>query len=238
MQPTDGVISEAWGLYKAHWRHLLLFSFVVYIAVALIGVLLVSTLTWLGVVLAALVSLVALFWLQASLVKAVEDIRDGRADLSLGETFSAAREHLGAVVVAGILAGLGVAVGLILLIVPGLILLTWWCVIIPAIVLENRSAGESFSRSRELVRGYGWNVFGVIVLVVLLLIGFQIVLSIILSPLAEWLESFVSQIVSGTLTAPFIAIVLTLLYFRLRAAKEAPAAPETPAEPTPPSTPA
>jgi hypothetical protein len=237
MQPTDGVISEAWGLYKAHWRHLLLFSFVVYIAVALIGVLLVSTLTWLGVVLAALVSLVALFWLQASLVKAVEDIRDGRADLSLGETFSAAREHLGAVVVAGILAGLGVAVGLILLIVPGLILLTWWCVIIPTIVLENRSAGESFSRSRELVRGYGWNVFGVIVLVVLLLIGFQIVLSIILSPLAEWLESFVSQIVSGTLTAPFIAIVLTLLYFRLRAAKETPAA-ETPAPPPPPATPA
>jgi hypothetical protein len=237
MQPTDGVISEAWGLYKAHWRHLLLFSFVVYIAVALIGVLLVSTLTWLGVVLAALVSLVALFWLQASLVKAVEDICDGRADLSLGETFSAAREHLGAVVVAGILAGLGVAVGLILLIVPGLILLTWWCVIIPAIVLENRSAGESFSRSRELVRGYGWNVFGVIVLVVLLLIGFQIVLSIILSPLAEWLESFVSQIVSGTLTAPFIAIVLTLLYFRLRAAKETPAA-ETPAPPPPPATPA
>jgi hypothetical protein len=237
MQPTDGVISEAWGLYKAHWRHLLLFSFVVYIAVALIGVLLVSTLTWLGVVLAALVSLVALFWLQASLVKAVEDIRDGRADLSLGETFSAAREHLGAVVVAGILAGLGVAVGLILLIVPGLVLLTWWCVIIPAIVLENRSAGESFSRSRELVRGYGWNVFGVIVLVVLLLIGFQIVLSIILSPLAEWLESFVSQIVSGTLTAPFIAIVLTLLYFRLRAAKETPAA-ETPAPPPPPATPA
>jgi hypothetical protein len=50
-------------------------------------------------------------------------------------------------------------------------------------------------------------------------------------------QSFVSQIVSGTLTAPFIAIVLTLLYFRLRAAKETSAAPETPAEPTPPSTP-
>ena len=234
MNPTSGVIKEAWGLYKAHWQHLLTFSLVVYVAVALIGALLAATLTWVGVILAALVSLVALFWLQASLVKAVDDVRDGRADLSLGETFSAARQHLGAVVVAGILAAIGITVGLILLIVPGLILLTWWCLIVPTIVLENRSAGDSFSRSRELVRGHGWSVFGVIVLVVLLLIGFQIVLSILLSPLADWLQSFVSQIVSGTLTAPFIAIVLTLLYFRLRDAKETTAPPPPAAEPPPP----
>jgi len=235
MNPTSGVIKEAWGLYKAHWQHLLTFSLVVYVAVALIGALLAATLTWVGVILAALVSLVALFWLQASLVKAVDDVRDGRADLSLGETFSAARQHLGAVVVAGILAAIGITVGLILLIVPGLILLTWWCLIVPTIVLENRSAGDSFSRSRELVRGHGWSVFGVIVLVVLLLIGFQIVLSILLSPLADWLQSFVSQIVSGTLTAPFIAIVLTLLYFRLRDAKETTAPPPPAAEPPPPA---
>jgi hypothetical protein len=241
MNPTSGVIKEAWGLYKAHWQHLLAFSFAVYVAVALIGALLAVTLTWLGVILAALVSLVALFWLQASLVKAVDDVRDGRADLSLGQTFSAAREHLGAVVVAGILAAIGITIGLILLIVPGLILLTWWCLIVPTIVLENRSAGESFSRSRELVRGYAWSVFGVILLVVLLLIGFQIVLSIILTPLADWLQTFVSNIVSGTLTAPFIAIVLTLLYFRLRDAKETPAPsppPEAPPPLPPPSTPA
>ena len=32
MSPTSGVISEAWNVYKAHWRHLLTFSFVVYAA--------------------------------------------------------------------------------------------------------------------------------------------------------------------------------------------------------------
>jgi len=220
------VIGEAWALYKAHWRHLLTFSFVVYVAVSVIGALLAAVLTWLGTIIALLLSLVALFWLQAALVKAVDDVRDGRADLSLGETFAAAREHLSAVLVAGVLAAIGIIVGLILVIVPGLVLMTWWAVIIPAIVLENRSAGESFSRSRDLVRGYGWGVFGVIVLMILLLIGFQIVLGLILSPLADWLQSFVAQIVSGTVTAPFIAVVLTLLYLRLRAAKEPAAAPE------------
>ena len=226
MSPTSGVIGEAWALYKAHWRHLLTFSFVVYVAVSVIGALLAAVLTWLGTIIALLLSLVALFWLQAALVKAVDDVRDGRADLSLGETFAAAREHLSAVLVAGILAAIGIIVGLIVVIVPGLVLMTWWAVIIPTIVLENRSAGESFSRSRELVRGYGWGVFGVIVLMILLLIGFQIVLGLILSPLADWLQSFVAQIVSGTVTAPFIAVVLTLLYLRLRAAKEPAAAPE------------
>lgn len=238
MNPTSGVISEAWGVYKAHWQHLLTFSFVVYAAVAVIGALLGAVLdVWLAALIMAVVSLFAFFWLQAALVKAVDDVRDGNADFSLSETFAQAQKHLAAVAVAAILAGLGIVIGLILLIVPGLVLLTWWCVIIPVIVLENKSAGESFSRSRELVRGFGWNVFGVIVLVVLLLIGFNIVLSIILTPLADWLQSFLSQFISGTLTAPFTATVLTLLYFRLRAAKETPA-PETPTPPPPPATPA
>jgi hypothetical protein len=232
MSPTSGVIGEGWQLYKAHWRHLITFSFLVYAAVAIIGALLTLALTWFGAILAAIISVIALFWLQAALVKAVDDVRDGRADLSLGDTFAQAREHLGSVAVAAILAVLGIIIGLILLIVPGLVLLTWWAVIIPVVVLENRSAGESFTRSRELVRGNGWGVFGVIVLMVLLLIGFDIVLKLILSPLADWLQSFISGVVSGTLTAPFIAIVLTLLYFRLRAAKE-PAA-EAPLSDMPP----
>lgn len=242
MSPTSGVIGEAWGIYKAHWRHLLPISFVTYLVVAVITALLAAILTWFGALLGALISLVAVFWLQAALVKAVEDLRDGRADLSLQETFDAAKPHLGSVLVAGILAALGIAIGLLLLIAPGLFLMTIWAVIIPVIVLENRSAGESFSRSRELVRGNGWGVFGVIVLTILLLIGFEIVLGLILTPFADWLRGFISNIVSGTLTAPFIAVVLTLLYFRLRAAKEPaqehvavtpPPTPTDPGEPPP-----
>jgi hypothetical protein len=242
VSPTSGVIGEAWGIYKAHWRHLLPISFVTYLVVAVITALLAAILTWFGALLGALISLVAVFWLQAALVKAVEDLRDGRADLSLQETFDAAKPHLGAVLVAGILAALGIAIGLLLLLAPGLFLMTIWAVIIPVIVLENKSAGESFSRSRELVRGNGWGVFGVILLTILLLIGFEIVLGLILTPFADWLRGFISNIVSGTLTAPFIAVVLTLLYFRLKAAKEPaqehvavtpPPTPTDPGEPPP-----
>jgi hypothetical protein len=223
MSPTQGVLGEAWGMYKAHWRHLLTIAFVVYVAVALISLVLVLLLTWVGAIIGAIVGLIGLFWVQGALVKAVDDVRDGRADLTLGQTFERVQPQLVAIIVAGILAGLGIFVGLILLIVPGLILLTWWVLIIPVIVLEEKRAGEAFSRSRELVRGYGWSVFGVIVLTILLVIAFNIVLGIVLLPAADWLRSLLSNVISGTLVTPFISVAWTLLYFRLRGAKEAPA---------------
>lgn len=230
MSPTDGVIREAWELYKTHWRHLLPISFVVYLSIAIVSALLTAALTWLGALIAAVISLVGLFWVQGALATAVEDVRDGRPDLSLGETFDRVRPQLAAIVVAGVLAAIGIVLGLLLLVVPGLVLLTWWVLIIPVIALERTSAGAAFGRSRELVRGYGWSVFGVIVLTVLILIGFGIALSIALTPFADWLRSFVSSVVAGTLTAPFIALVWTLLYLRLRDAKSQAAAPPPPAE--------
>jgi hypothetical protein len=229
MSPTDGVLSEAWGMYKAHWRHLLPIAFVVYAAVALISLLLTTILeNWIAGILGAVVSLVALFWVQGALVKAVDDVRDGRPDLTLGETFQRVRPQLGSIIVGGILAGIGILIGLVLLIVPGLVLLTWWVLIIPVIVLEERSAGEAFSRSRALVRGHGWGVFGVIVLTILIIIAFAIALGLVLLPFQDWLASFLSNVVSGTLVTPFIAVTWTLLYFRLRDAKE-PAEPAVPA---------
>jgi hypothetical protein len=226
--PTQGVIGEAWRLYRAHLGHLLSISFVVYLGVALLSLVLTALLTWVGAIIGAIVSIIALFWVQGALVEAVQDVMDGRADLSLGETFQRVRGRIPAIAVASILAGLGIAVGLILLIVPGLVLLTWWVLIIPVIVLEGTSAGEAFSRSRELVRGHGWSVFGVIVLTFLLLVAFSIVLSLVLTPVADWLQSFISNIVSGTLTAPFIAVVWTLLYHRLRGTAATPALPSPP----------
>jgi hypothetical protein len=227
MSPTEGVLREAWETYKAHWRHFATIAFAVYATVAVISLILALLLErWAAAILIGLVSLIATFWVQGALIKAVEDIRDGRADLSFSETLNRVRPHLAAIIVAGILAAIGVVIGLILLIVPGLLLLTWWVLIVPVIVLEGRSAGESFGRSRELVRGYGWNVFGVIVLTVLVLLGFRIVLDLVLFPLANELQSFLTELIVGTVATPFAVVAWTLLYYRLKGAKEPAAEPE------------
>ncbi|MGH3081228.1 MAG: glycerophosphoryl diester phosphodiesterase membrane domain-containing protein [Gaiellaceae bacterium] len=228
MNPTAGVLGEAWAMYKAHWRHLLPIALVVYVAVGLVSLLLALLLDrWAAGLLAALVSLIATFWLQGALVKAIDDVRDGRPDLSLGETFARVRPQLVAIIVAGVLAAIGVILGLILLIIPGLYLLTRWILIIPVIVLEGRTAGESFGRSWDLVRGFAWNVFGVIVLTILILIGFRIALEIILFPLSDEIQSLLTELIAGTLATPFAALAWTLLYFRLREAKEPAQAPAT-----------
>jgi hypothetical protein len=205
-------------MYRAHARHLLTIAFVIYVVAAAVEALLAWSLGWFGALLAGIVGIIAAFLLQAALVKAVEDVRDGRADLSLGDTVRAAWPSIGRVAVASILAGLAIGVGLILLLVPGLYLLTIWCLIVPVIVLENTGVGAAFARSRQLVRGYGWQVFGTLVLVFLLLIAADLVIAAALAALPDAARSVISGVVSGTLVSPFLALVLTLGYFRLRAA--------------------
>ncbi len=222
MSPT-AVLGEGWSLYKTHWRHLLPIAFVVYLLLSLFTLLLVLLLSWVGAIAAAFVSLAGTFWLQGALVTAIEDIRDGRADLSISETLSRVRPRMNALAIGGILASIGVTIGFILLIIPGLVLLTWWLLIVPVIMLEGRSATESFGRSRELVRGNGWNVFGLIVLTIVILIVAGIVLSIIFSFLPDEFGQYVSSVVSNTLLTPFVAAAWTLAYYHLRERQTVPA---------------
>ena len=150
-----------------------------------------------GVLIGAIISFAATYVVQASLIKAVQDVRDGRVDLDLSQTVRAAGPYILPVIGASILAGIGVTIGFILLIVPGFILLTYWCLIVPFIVLGGSGVFGSFGNSWRTVRGYAWRVFGTYVLVFLILIAFAIVLGFILILLPLWLRSFVNNLVTG-----------------------------------------
>ena len=214
------VIGNAWELYKAHWRHLLPVALIVYVLVSLLSLLLAVLLGWVGVAAGILIAIAGIFWLQGALVVAVDDIRDGRADLSLSDTLARVRPRLNTLTLAGLLAAIAVTIGLALLIVPGLILLTIWLVIVPAIMLEGHGVMSSFGRSRELVSGHGWNVFGVIVMTVLVLIAVGIGFGILEAAIDTAWASVVLDIASQTVTAPFVALAWTLTYYELRALKE------------------
>jgi hypothetical protein len=214
------VIGGGWDLFKRFWRHLVPIALVVYLAISLVALVLTLIAGVLGAIVSVFVSIAGVFWLQAALVEAVRDVRDGRADLSIQETLKRTGPRVPTVAVAGLLAGVAIALGFVLFIAPGLFLLTIWSVIIPAIVIEGRGVTESFGRSRELVRGYGWTVCGVVVLTFLLLIGVSIVVSIILSPLDDSIQRYISDVISNTVFAPFVAATWTLMYFRLRELKE------------------
>jgi hypothetical protein len=223
---VGGILGETWGLYRRFFARFFVIAAIVALVVNLLDAI-VGTLfhhsagiaALLGLITAA-VSLVGTFWLQGALVYAVEDVRDGRIDTTVEEVFQRVKRYLGALILAGILAGLGIALGLLLLIIPGLILLTWWCLIVPVIVLEGKNVGESFTRSRELVRGHGWTVFGIVVITGLL----SGIASALIQSLFSFLDSFLRYWIGGAIASaivsPFFAIALTLVYFKLKELRE------------------
>ena len=228
MSPLSGVLSEAWALYRRHAAHFILISFAIYLVIGVINALLTWGLGSVGASIGVIFSLFGVFLLQAALVKAVQDVRDGRVDLDLRGTISAAAPFVGTVAIASILASIAIGIGFILIIVPGLILITFWSLLVPEIVIGGAGALESFGRSWRTVRGYAWNVFGLIILVVLILIVGEIVLSAILRALPYGWRSFIADLVAGALVAPFIAAVVTTIYYRLTAAHGEPAEPAQP----------
>ena len=163
MITSGGIIGRAFQIYRE--------QFVTLFAAALVIFLLELVAAWLLWILAGLVSLILGIFYQGMVVRLVRDVQDGRRDSSMGELFSAVTPVALPLLVVSILFGIGVGIGLILLIVPGLILLTIWAVVAPVTVIERPGIFAAFGRSRELVRGHGWTVFGVIVLVFLISVG-------------------------------------------------------------------
>jgi hypothetical protein len=225
------VLNEAWALYKRFLKQFFLTAFVVFVVLDLLSAVANAAAgdsTSAGIfwgLIGALIGIVGYFWVQGALVELVHDVRDGRADRTVGQTYEAVRGRLPALIVAGLLAGIGIAFGLILLIVPGLFLLTIWSMIVPVIVIEGKSAGESFTRSREVVRGNGWNVFGLVLLTFLLVGIASGLIRLVFSPLPSFLDVWLGSLVAHSLTIPFAAAALTTAYFRLTAGESAVATP-------------
>lgn len=223
---VGGVLSEAFSLYTRFFARFFALALVVFLALNLVSALAALGLregsgSLLAVVVALAVTLVGTYWLQGALVFAVQDVRDGRADSSIGELLRRAAPFLGTLVAAGILAGLGVAVGLLLLVVPGIYLLTIWALIAPTIVLERAGVLDSFGRSRALVSGRFWPVLGVVVVAVVLSAIAQAVIGAVLSFLPLFLQSWLGGAIAAAVAVPFMALAITLTYFRLSEEKQA-----------------
>ena len=220
------VLDEAWTLYTRFFLRFFVLALVVFAAVNLLYALVVEAISSEDGGRVALVAIVGLAtavigttWLQGAFVYAVQDARDGAFDATLGEIFSRVSPSIVPLLVAALLAGLGIAAGLLLLVVPGLYLMTIWAVIAPVIVLERSPPLGAFGRSRELVRGFGWTVFAIVLITGLLTGLASGILQAAFSFLPRFLEIVIGSTIAQAVVAPFSAIALAITYFRLRDAK-------------------
>jgi hypothetical protein len=134
-------------------------------------------------------------------------------------------------------AGVATVVGFLALIIPGLYLMTIWAVIAPVVVVERPGGLDAFGRSRALVKGHGWQVFGVIILVIVLILVVAIATGILITSIGDAGGAAVGWVLSVAV-APVSALAAAVLYFALRVAHGEPARPEDAVEWMPPVAPA
>ncbi len=216
------VLNETWTLFTRFFGRLFAIALGVFAAVNLMYALVDGAISsdnegtaFVLAILAVTTIVVGTTWLQGAFVYAVQDARDGTFDSSIREVFSRVSASIVPLLVASLLAGLGIAFGFLLLIVPGLFLLTIWAVIAPVIVVEKRRATESFGRSRELVRGHGWTVFGIVLITGLLSGVATALLQAAFSFLPRFLEILIGSTIAQAAVAPFSAVAIAITYFRL-----------------------
>jgi hypothetical protein len=205
---TGRVFQRIFSFYGSQFTLLIPAALLLFIPIALLNGLLLSSGGLLLGLLAGALSLIATFWYQGMVVEATRDILDGRRDQTIGSLFSSASPFIAPLIAVGILAGIGIAIGLVLLIIPGLFLITIWAVIVPVIVVERAGVFDSFGRSHQLVKGSGWQVFGVII-------------NAIIGGISD--DSFagyaISDLIVNVLLVPLSALAASVMYFELRRVK-------------------
>ncbi len=227
------VLNQVFELYKEHFGVLIPAAFWLFLVVSILGGIVGQHHVGLLLIVAVVSFAVAILY-QGMVVSLVHDVQDGRRDSSVGELFTSVGPVLGPLIGASILYGIAVGIGFFLLIVPGCILLTIWAVIAPAIVIEKKGVTDAFGRSRELVRGFGWPVFGTVIVATLI----TAIVSFILTAIADGIAGgpilrIVFGALASTLTAPIGGLVAAVLYYRLLELKGAAPGAAPPPSPEP-----
>jgi hypothetical protein len=147
----------------------------------------------------------------------VQDLR-GRA-FSAADSIRIALRRLLPVLGVAICMMLAVLLGFALLVIPGLMLNCMFYVSMPACVAEQAGVFASLSRSRRLTKGYRWQAFGTIL--VMMVGGWVLGLTAetVSSPAGQT-GILISDAAARVIINSFNGVLASVFYYKLRAAKE------------------
>jgi hypothetical protein len=111
----------------------------------------------------------------------------------------------------------GTAIGLVLLVVPGVIFFTWFALAGPVVELEGETARGALRRSRNLVRGHFWTVL-------LVLLPITLVSELLVTGATDLLDDaihssfwseWIGESIASTLLNPFYAVAAVIITLKL-----------------------
>jgi hypothetical protein len=235
---VSGVLGDAWALYRRFFRRFVATAAAVFVVVDLLFAIADDandhnrTLAFVWLVVATLALIVGQVLLQAALVEAVDDARDGRIDTTIGDLYRRTRFAIlpllavGIVasafaILAGILVGFLGIFGILLVVVPAVWLLARWALMAPVIVVERRRVADAFRRASALVRGRMGFVLGVVAVTVLVSFVALVALVTVFAFLPRFLELWIGFAIAHSIVVPYLLIAWTIAYFELRERAEA-----------------
>src|SRR5262245_2114309 len=139
--------------------------------------------------------------------------------VSFGESLRVGLSRVIPVILLAIVMGFLMGLGLLLL-VPGLILMTMWLVAMPACVVERTGPWTSLKRSAALTKGHRWKVFGLIFLLFIVNLIVTQILEVVLLLVGSDILSILARLFWGALYGAYNAIAVVMADHDLRVAKE------------------
>jgi uncharacterized membrane protein len=171
---------------------------------------------------------------QGVLVRVTVAFSEGRK-ANLGESAMAGLRLGVPLFLLGLLSAIGIALGFLLLIVPGILLYLAWSVAAPALVEERLGPIKALGRSEYLTKGARWTVFGLMLVLLVsywILSGlFAVVIIASSGGVAElsatagsgpWLAQLVVEGVVATIYSAVSGVIPPSLYVELRDWKDGP----------------
>lgn len=162
-------------------------------------------------------------------VHAVAEVRRDR-EPQIGSVALQGLKVLPVVAAATIVSWLGMMLGFVLLIVPGIVLMLRWAVVAQAAAIEHEGWLPALKRSRQLTDGHYRHVAAFIVLVAVITLVPSIAGGIVFGHHDTSAASFLTGLAVRVITASFAALATALLYYDLLARWETATASATRAE--------
>lgn len=141
---------------------------------------------------------------------------------SLGDCFRLAFRRLGSMLALSMVFGLSVGFGFLLLVIPGLMFLTWYYVAASALLVERIPYRQAMERSKQLSEGNRLSILGFILVTLFVIILIEVSVAAISGRLLG--VGAIATVVNYFVTAAVgtVGIVAPVVYyFNLRVKKEA-----------------